>query len=516
MKAKDNPKKKSASKGKKLSGKMALVFSLLCIAALLYGAARYLTEAGFAFSRDILIRTLWETVPAILLTLTGAICFGVFYRKKIELPSRETARKILSLPDAVLEGKEAEYAASGEWAPVSSALFRAAEELKACTVRREKQAEERAAAERERMLANRLERAIVPEKRFDGEADFGIGGCVCPVLSARGDFYDYVFFHRRRVCFALGDIWGEGMEAALFSLRVKTLLREYLTTMPTLKETVEALNAALLSNNPEGVAITLFVGAFDPLTGELCYVNAGQTPPLLIGEQWGFLNVRAGTPLGIYSDFSAEEMRTTLPPGRTVVLYTNGVIDAKGRSGERYGYDRLMAAAHTAWDASLGAEHIVTSVRDSVLAFSEGTEREDDFALLCIYFPNGLQVTMRPITAELERMRDLLYDWLKNDPRRSKIYLACEEVFTNIVNYSGASSVQLNCRREGNSLVLCFTDDGEPFNPLSVQAGGQGVRSYGEGGMGMAIIRQIAGEIYYRTKENRNLLTLKFPVIKGV
>ena len=60
-----------------------------------------------------------------------------------------------------------------------------------------------------------------------------------------------------------------------------------------------------------------------------------------------------------------------------------------------------------------------------------------------------------------------------------------------------------------------FTDDGEPFNPLQVRPeGGYYNSNYTEGGMGMAIIRQIAGEIYYRTQENRNVLTIRFPVIK--
>ena len=93
--------------------------------------------------------------------------------------------------------------------------------------------------------------------------------------------------------------------------------------------------------------------------------------------------------------------------------------------------------------------------------------------------------------------------------------MACEEIFTNIVNHSGASSIHLNCQVEGNSFVVRFTDDGEPFNPLQVRPeGGYYSSNYAEGGMGMAIIRQIAGEIFYRTQENRNVLTIRFPVIK--
>lgn len=109
--------------------------------------------------------------------------------------------------------------------------------------------------------------------------------------------------------------------------------------------------------------------------------------------------------------------------------------------------------------------------------------------ILALYYPKGLQKRFASKTSELERLRDVLLDWLKDDARKNKIFLACEEVFTNIVNHSKASSIQLDCRIEGESLFVCFVDDGEPFNPLQVQSG---YRDYTGGGMGMAIIRQIA------------------------
>ena len=137
-----------------------------------------------------------------------------------------------------------------------------------------------------------------------------------------------------------------------------------------------------------------------------------------------------------------------------------------------------------------------------------------DLAVYALYYPSGIQTELSPKTSELERLRDTILDWLKDDPRKNKIFLACEEIFTNIVNPSGATSIHLNCQVEGNSFVVRFTDDGEPFNPLQVRPEGGYYNNYAEGGMGMAIIRQIAGEIFYRTQENRNVLTIRFPVIK--
>ena len=98
-----------------------------------------------------------------------------------------------------------------------------------------------------------------------------------------------------------------------------------------------------------------------------------------------------------------------------------------------------------------------------------------------------------------------------------------EELLVNVFSYAYPEGVTGNAEIALKEIffdgreMLCFSvkDAGEPFNPLQVRPeGGYYSSNYAEGGMGMAIIRQIAGEIFYRTQENRNVLTIRFPVIK--
>ena len=346
------------------------------------------------------------------------------------------------------------------------------------------------------------------------ELDFsGAGGAERSSLIA-ADLFDGFYLGRRTLCFMTADIWGTGFAAARFAARVKELFRDAAHSSDTLGEAVLRLNRALLNNNPDSLALTGFFAVFMPGTGELRYVNAGAHPPVLVGKERTFLRVQPGCPLGLYEAPELTEEYLIFKPGRCLVTYTNGAVEARNAKGEAFGYDRLFDAAKEGWERSLGAERIVSAVTEAVKGFA-GAQLSDDVCVYALYYPNGIQAELSPKTSELERLRDTILDWLKDDPRKNKIFLACEEIFTNIVNHSGASSIHLNCQVEGNSFVVRFTDDGEPFNPLQVRPeGGYYSSNYAEGGMGMAIIRQIAGEIFYRTQENRNVLTIRFPVIK--
>ena len=346
------------------------------------------------------------------------------------------------------------------------------------------------------------------------ELDFsGAGGAERSSLIA-ADLFDGFYLGRRTLCFMTADIWGTGFAAARFAARVKELFRDAAHSSDTLGDAVLRLNRALLNNNPDSLALTGFFAVFMPGTGELRYVNAGAHPPVLVGKERTFLRVQPGCPLGLYEAPDLTEEYLIFKPGRCLVTYTNGAVEARNGKGEAFGYDRLFDAVKEGWERSLGADRIVSAVTEAVKGFA-GAQLSDDVSVYALYYPNGIQAELSPKTSELERLRDTILDWLKDDPRKNKIFLACEEIFTNIVNHSGANSIHLNCQVEGNSFVVRFTDDGEPFNPLQVRPeGGYYSSNYAEGGMGMAIIRQIAGEIFYRTQENRNVLTIRFPVIK--
>ncbi len=507
---------KQTAKRRGLTLKTVFLFIILLAAVLIYGVIRYLAEAGVQpFDREVLLSLLPEVIPALAALVIAFVITLVLQRREVSFPSKTIEGQLNGYIARKREKKPFEQVGAGALENIENALVKADLEIDRYLDDRIKESEEIALRENEEKIARMIGMQTVPTLRSDNELSYGLGGCVQFSDCFGGDYYDYFPLDKRRVCFALGDVWGTGLPAALFSARLKELVREYVCAAQSLTESVEKINAELFKNNPYNLGATLFVGIFYPETSELRYLNAGHCPPVLIGEKDGFLPCKTGTPLGFFENASFVEELFELKAGSALLLYTNGVTEAMDGKGNFFGTERLISAVRSSWNDSLGAEHIVRTVKNELQAFCGERKLADDYAFLAVYYPLGLQKMFRPVTSELEVMRDLMFGWLKNDPRRNKVYLACEEIFTNIVNHSGASSILLDCQREGDSLVVRFTDDGEPFNPLPVQQTERSFYDYGQGGMGMAIIRQIAGEVFYRTKDNRNVLTVRFPVYEG-
>lgn len=490
---------------------LTLFFAGLVLAAVVYGAIRYfvLLPDGAGSDAEVLHRVLWEVVPALAVLLIMYAAALVFYFIRIASSISRAAR-------AVEEAAAHRQAGlGGEWAPVESAIQKLGASVEQSVKDRENAIALDARRKAEEGIARDMEAALSATSLPCIELDFsGAGGAErASLISA--DFFDGFYLGRRTLCFMTADVWGSGFAAARFASRAKELFRDAAHASDTLAEAVLRLNQALVENNPDRLALTGFFAVFMPGTGELRYVNAGANPPVLVGKERAFLRVQPGCPLGLYRQPELTEEYLIFKPGRCLVTYTNGAVEARSAKGEAFGYDRLFDAVKDGWERSLGAERIVSAVTEAVKGFVGGAALRDDLAVYALYYPNGIQTELSPKTSELERLRDTILDWLKDDPRKNKIFLACEEIFTNIVNHSGANTIHLSCQVEGNSFVVRFTDDGEPFNPLQVRPeGGYYNSNYTEGGMGMAIIRQIAGEIYYRTQENRNVLTIRFPVIK--
>lgn len=500
---------------------MVLTLLGLIFGAFVYGLIRYFvlaseTDSG-VFQQEVLSVVLWEVLPAVILLCVFFVIFCIVLNYKVRIPVKEFSAEIEHFAEKTKNGRaQAVISVGKELSGLPPALSKLSLDVRILIEENRR----KASAETDAVVRSEIARAIydrsIPERIALGGLDFGVCARLRAAKNFGGDFCDAFAMDRNRVCIAIGDVWGKGVPAALFAQALKAALRERVFTCPTLSDAVNGINELLCKDNPDVCAATLFVGVFHPLTGELRYVNAGHLPPVVDGETPGFLQMKPGVVLGVYPDAKLEEGYVVLQPGQGLVLYTGGVTEARNAKGTFYDYDRLLRTERALFDCALGAEYIADGLLDSVTQFAEGAEQTDDMAVLVLYYPNGIQKMLRPEMSELETMRDLLFGWMKDDPRKNKIYLACEEIFTNIVRHSGASMVQMNCQREGANLVLRFTDDGEPFNPLSVKSEDRDLNEYGEGGMGMAIIRQIAGEIFYRTKGNHNVLTIRFPALQGL
>lgn len=493
-----------------------ILFCVLFAAVLGYGVARYFLLSSGGFDADALYRTLFETIPALAVLLLLCVALPILLHRLVSSPVRKLTRAVKGLSERALKGQPpVAVKARGICGALADAVTVQEKEIVSAVESARKKAEEDTEARVSLSHAREICRLTVPEKTTFGGLTYGVSAETRQCAAVGADFCQAFPMDKGRIFFAVGDVWGEGLPAALFLAKLKGLLDRYVPACKALSEAMGAVNAELIENNRDLLAASLFIAVFTPETGELRYVNAGHLPPIIAGEKIGFLRMRAGAPLGVYPGAAFQEEIFYLTPGQGLFLHTEGLTAARNEKGEFFGYDRLFKCVRVLFENGMSAESVTSGVEKAVNTFCKDAEQICDRTMLALYYPNGVQRLFRPDLSETENLRGLIFDWLDADPRKKKISTACEEIFANIVAHAGAKTIQLSCEKDDGNLILRFTDDGEPFDPLQ-PADDRDLYPYGEEEKGITIIRRLGGEMFYRTKQNLNVLTLRFPLIRGL
>ncbi|MFE5393468.1 SpoIIE family protein phosphatase [Streptomyces sp. NPDC056568] len=207
-------------------------------------------------------------------------------------------------------------------------------------------------------------------------------------LDIGGDFYDLFPLEEGRWAFLLGDVCGRGALAATTTALVRHTARAVAPLLPDPEDVVRAVNRALL-NRPHGHGtgfVTLVYGRLTATsTGlDVELVRAGHTPPLHLDNEH---TVRAvdvhGLLLGIAADPQITVRRLHLNPHESLVIYTDGITEARRRDGTLFGEERL-ADAVSGVPRRPAAQHIVDAIAQAVTVFTDGHDVDDDQAVLVL------------------------------------------------------------------------------------------------------------------------------------
>jgi phosphoserine phosphatase RsbU/P len=162
-----------------------------------------------------------------------------------------------------------------------------------------------------------------------------------PATELGGDVYDFPLADEGWHGIMVGDVSGHGLTAALRMAVARTLFRQIAREGLDPGATLGVLNRELIREMPHGMVTMIYLHA-EMANGTLRIANAGHTFPLLIGDDVRELEL-TGLPLGIDPDAEYPTITTTLAPGETVLLYTDGVTEASDRRERMYGFARLQS-----------------------------------------------------------------------------------------------------------------------------------------------------------------------------
>ena len=237
--------------------------------------------------------------------------------------------------------------------------------------------------QRELSLAVEVQSGLRPRKLPSLEG-FEVAAEARPARFVSGDLYDWVELGPETCLFAMADISGKGVSAAMLASSTRSLLRALATTTDQPGELLAALNRVLYAElDGTEMFVTVFVLRLDSRRGVVTWANAGHTRALVArdGELAETLPA-TGLPVGTLPDLVAEQRALTLVPGDALLVYSDGVTEAQSPAGAFYGRERLEDLFLSV--AGTGARAIIESVDSDVRAFQEGGEVTDDVTLLAI------------------------------------------------------------------------------------------------------------------------------------
>lgn len=358
-------------------------------------------------------------------------------------------------------------------------------------------------------VAGKIQNGIVPTRTVLSESHYDVYANAIPAKVVGGDFYDCFKNRDGNICVVIGDVSGKGFAAAMFMVMAKTMIRDCLLSGMNPADALNVVNNALCDSNPEGMFATVFAAALDLESGVLHYANAGHTRPVLMQESAELMNVDSGFALGLFEDADIADYSLQMENSSCILIYTDGVTEAVNTQNQFFGEKRLLSAVE---EGGGDVGQIVKALGKAVLDFSEGAEQFDDYTVLALCYRSDSMQTfqMKPESASLTQLRDAVMQIAGSGSRGRKIYLACEEVFVNIADYSGAAAVEVTIARQNNRLTVKFVDDGASFNPLEAEPIEKDFEELDSGGMGISLVRQLADTLDYNRTDNRNVLTLGF------
>lgn len=238
---------------------------------------------------------------------------------------------------------------------------------------------------RELMVAQQIQQRLLPSDLPQPEG-YEVAATNWPCDETSGDYYDAIPYGDGRVALVVGDVSGHGLGPALIMASTRAQLHASLAVEPDLVRVMTNVNRFLERDIPENAFMSFFLGSLDPAARTFQYVSAGHNPPYLRTPDGVVHHLgKTGPVLGVMEDAPyGESASHTLTPGMVLMLYTDGIYEAKGPDGEMYDEHRLEAsfAAHAA--AGGNAQSVLDGVLADLQSFVGDAAFDDDVTCLVL------------------------------------------------------------------------------------------------------------------------------------
>lgn len=240
--------------------------------------------------------------------------------------------------------------------------------------------EDRKREARELSAARVIQQQLLP-KEMPSLPGWRVSAYYRPAREVGGDFYDFLEMADGRLAIVAGDVTDKGIPAALVMASTHSTLRGDAPGHVSPGAVLERANDRLYPDIPANMFVTCLYAVLDPVSRRLRYANAGHNLPYVATAE-GVRELRArGMPLGAMPGMTYEENEAYLDFGDSVLLHSDGLVEAHDPSGEMFGFPRLKKIIENGSGGGRLIEECLSELREFV---GESWEQEDDITLVML------------------------------------------------------------------------------------------------------------------------------------
>lgn len=360
-------------------------------------------------------------------------------------------------------------------------------------------------------MAQYVQKWLLP-RNLPEISGFEIAGANLPSLELGGDFYHFIPISENRFGIVIGDVAGKGIPAALLMAMSNTLFFEYgksnLSPAQVLAGVDKALKGQVGLKSP--LYVTAFYGILDTSKRDFFFAKAGHNPPIYYSQKDNkiFYLEGDGSFLGIFDVNNFTESDKKIDDGDAIVLYTDGVTEAKNKKNEFFGRGRLERIIQD--NFFLPAADLILKIQKEISCFMDGQPARDDITLVVIKKINEKTEKFGSfeVPADLKNIYPA-FDRIKSavsipEKLASKIRMAFSEAVHNAIQHGSANDKTKNIKiyyfKNDYLVKFSISDPGVGFNTVLDLSEIDPLRRRGRG---LTLIRTVMDEVNYNERGNQ-------------
>ena len=301
--------------------------------------------------RSQLTSELWSlmsmAIYGLALMIVLIIALTLYVSSRLSRPIKTLSAAVSDVARGKLDTSIEKIYSMDELGRLSVGFNRMLKNLKKQVEIQSQQTAARQMVEKELQVARETQQALLPSEfpPFPERREFQLHAVSKAARHVAGDFFDFFLINPRTLVFVIADVSGKGMSAALVMAVTRTIVRNLAENGKTPARILAETNELLRESHGGSAFVTILLGIYNTNSGRIMYANGGHSPPLLVDRHGNARSVgeATGTIVGMLEnqEYANAEMR--LLPGETLLLFTDGITEARSPGGEFYGEGRIRA-----------------------------------------------------------------------------------------------------------------------------------------------------------------------------